>query len=403
MKDTPCARLWEIDPYRQGRLAAKSLESFHRHLRICAICRTQIGRDEKLGNLARQLPDSTPGDLTLRRLRTRLLRDAAIGATAPGSRARRVAVASVVVALGLGTWLLVAARLAPRSAVATNTPVVTVAPTAAASSFVPSSQGFAGSVVASSSARWSQTREGDVERVVIDDGSIRVHVRRQSSGERFLVVVPDGEIEVRGTTFDVSVEHAATARVHVDEGVVELRIHGRIATRLGAGEAWTAPIPPTISARQKPARTLRVPVLSAPLTVSAAPTQTDHRDVDYANAIDLLRNGQFDQAAAAFHALGQEQSASRAEDSSFLEAIALARAGRTDAAALVAERHLGSFPDSFHRKEASILVARAASRRGDCAKARTMMSPWIVDSPEPNVRTALGPCESTRIPEGERP
>lgn len=394
MKKTPCARLWEIDAHREGRLAANARESFDRHLRSCADCQTQKGRDEELRKLARQLSGRVPGELVVRRLQARLLRDVAIGVPARPSHGRGWALAVVVGAVGLGAWLLVATHFAPRAAVAAHGPPAMRMAAAPERPSGPSSEGLAGTVVASSSARWSQTRERGIERVTLDDGTIRVHVRPQAEGERFLVSLPDGEIEVRGTTFDVVVRHGATARVSVDEGVVHLRIGGRGTTRLAANEVWNAPAPPTPAAARKPTPVLREPVASPALGVPPAAREVA-RDDDYASAIELLRNGQYDQAASAFHALGQGPPAPQADDSSFLEAIALARAGRTDAAALVAERHLASFPSSFHRKEASILVARAASRRGDCAKARAMMAPWTDDSSELNVHTALGPCEGT--------
>jgi TolA-binding protein len=84
----------------------------------------------------------------------------------------------------------------------------------------------------------------------------------------------------------------------------------------------------------------------------------------YADAMRRLREGRFEEAATAFHAYGVGwPRSSQAEDASFLEAVALARAGRPDAAGLAAERHLESFPQSFHRREAEILVERAAELR----------------------------------------
>jgi hypothetical protein len=82
----------------------------------------------------------------------------------------------------------------------------------------------------------------------------------------------------------------------------------------------------------------------------------------------------------------------QAEDASFLEAVALARAGRTDAAALAGEHHLASFPRSFHAKEAAILVARAASQRRDCDKARSVLAPWTSAAASADVAAALGSC-----------
>ena len=393
MRDTPCARLWEIDARREGRLAAKASESFDRHLRLCAECRTQMDRDQELRSLARQLPYRGPGELVLRRLQARLLRDVAMGVRGSRAGGVRWAFAAVAGVVGMSAWLLVAMRAAPPAAMASHgSPAITAAAPGAPSQ--PSTAALAGAIVASSSSRWTQTREAGLERVTLDDGAIRVHVRPQAVGERFLVTLPDGEIEVRGTTFDVAVVHGTTSHVSVDEGIVDLRLRERGTTRLTAHQAWNGPPPEVPSTASRSAPVWRAPAPSAVPVVRAAPQVVDH-DGDYAHAIELLRNGQYDQAASTFHALAETEPAPQNDDSSFLEAIALARAGRTDAAALVAERHLASFPSSFHRKDASILVARAASRRGDCIKARAMMAPWMSDSPDANVHTALGPCEGT--------
>jgi hypothetical protein len=386
----PCDRLWEIDPYRLGQLPAKSAESFRRHLQGCADCRSQMDRDEALRNLVRRLPDVTPADLTLRRLRSRVLRDAAVGAPDPSLRRWSLAIVVSVVALSLSAWGLVSSRRGHRGAAAMSAPSATTAPSAEAP-LGPASDALAGSVVASAGARWSQAREGGVEQVWLDEGSIRVHVRRQGTGERFLVMLPDGEIEVRGTTFDVTVDHGATTRVYVGQGLVELRVRGRGMTRLVADEAWIAPKPPPItSVSRRPPRASGEPVAPpAPASPIAATRAQDH-DVEYPHALDLLRKGQWDEAAAALHAIAQTQPAtSRTEDASFLEAVALARAGRAQEASTAAEAHLASFPGSFRRKEASILVARGASGRGDCAKARAMVAPWADDA---SARAALGPC-----------
>jgi type IV secretory pathway VirB2 component (pilin) len=322
-----------------------------------------------------------------------VLRDTALGLPAGPALGRRWRVAVSILALGVAAMLLVASRLAPRASVASSSLRTTVTRPVPEVPLGPVSEALAGSVVAASGARWSQTRKGDFERVQLDEGAIRVHVRSQVSGERFLVMTPDGEIEVRGTTFDVSVEHGATKYVHVDEGVVELRIRDRGVTILFANETYNAPAPAIATVSRVPARPPPVSVPPPAPRVPRTATRSEDDDIAYAAAIDLLHQGRSDQAASAFHALALAAPGTpQAEDASFLEAVAIARAGRTDAAALAAEHYLASFPDSFHRKEATTLVIRAASELGDCGKARAMIASWKDDSLEPNLRSALGSC-----------
>jgi len=362
-----CGRLWEVDAYRQGRLGEKDVASFERHARQCAECGTKLGSDERLGRMARELvARGEPSALALRRLRVRVLRDVAAGessgAGASWWRGRRAVAVGVVALAAAATAVIMSghgpggqAGAASGAATGTSAPVV-----AATSVAAPAPAAYAGSVAELGDARWTQTREGGVERVALTGGSVRVHVRPQQDGERFLVSLPDGEIEVRGTTFDVSVAAGATARVHVDEGVVDLRLAGRDEVHLTAGDTWTAaPSQPVAlkpqAARVQPATSVAAPVLAAP----AAPPPADEGESAYAAAVGLLRDGRNAEAAAALQAFViAHPQAPQTEDASYLEAVALARAGRTDAAALAAEQHLSRFPGSFHRREAEALIAR---------------------------------------------
>jgi len=373
-----CDRRWEVAAYREGRLGTKDAESFERHLRACAECKLHKDRDERLRALGRSIGQPGPDDMTLRRLRMRVLRDAATGAAPRGRLPRThlaLAAGLVIAVTAGGAWL---ARGRPAAA-----PVATITTAASAAP----AEAFAGSVTAVGDAHWSRSRQDGVERVTLSDGEIEVHVRTQRVDERFLIELPNGELEVRGTTFDVSVARGATSRVHVDEGHVELRLHGQPAVLLGGGDVWTPPAAPAVVAQKTP---LRLAPSGAP-AASVTGTAPDEGAAIYAQAVDLLRAGRGDDAAAAFHAfLLAHPAAPQAEDASFLEAVALARAGRGDAAALAAEHHLASFPGSFHRKEAAILVARGASQRGDCTRARAVLAPWLDSS---DARTALGTCQ----------
>jgi ferric-dicitrate binding protein FerR (iron transport regulator) len=206
-----------------------------------------------------------------------------------------------------------------------------------------------------------QTRETSVERVVLDGGWVRIHVRPQREEERFLVALPDGELEVRGTTFDVTVEEGATTSVHVDEGVVELRLASQTPARLAAGDTWLVRSPP----RQAKA------VAGKSATAPEPGQHAGREEIEaYKAAMALLLDGHGTEASAAFEAfVTKYPHAPQAEDASYLRAVGLARVGRTQAAAEAAEQHLERFPGSFHRREAAILIAQAASARGDCARA----------------------------------
>jgi hypothetical protein len=390
-----CDRAWQIDAYRAGILGAADADSFERHTRACAWCKARLASDERLRELASELPVPDPTELGARRLRGRILRDVGGGPRPKNASAwgRRLAAGAVVAAVGLGAVFF--ARRASVGERQVADAVRRVPPSA-----VVEEETLAGSVTAGAGARWTQARHAGVERVDLSDGSIRVRVRRQTAGERFFVAMPDGEIEVRGTVFDVDVDQGATRRVSVTEGVVELRLTGRETVRLGPSEFWPAP---SATVARGPA-TAAVPKASLPRATSSAsssaqPLVQDARDsaIAYAAAVERLRDGRYDEAASGFRAiLLADPTSPQAEDASFLEAVALARAGRADAAALAGEHHLARFPRSFHAREAAILVARAASQRGDCDKARSVVAPWTAADASADIRAALGPCAAAK-------
>jgi hypothetical protein len=380
-----CHRRWEVDAYREGKLGARDAGRFERHVRICASCARQMERDEGLRRMVRELPDGEPDALELRRIRGNVMRDLATGVASPARPRWVLAAAGVAVAVaGLVAWRVAARSSVPGTSVVVGTPAELRAPVESPS--VPSAQAFAGSVGALAASRWTQTREDGVERVLLEAGWVRIHVRPQHEGERFLVEVPDGELEVRGTTFEVTVENAQTTGVHVDDGVVELRLRGRDPERLAAGDLWpaSAPVVATATTVARPAPS--VPARLEPVRDGAAEA--------YKAAMQLLLAGRDAEAAAAFEAfLLAHPGAPQSEDASYLEAVALARAGRTDAAALAAEQHLRRFPSSFHTKEAAGLVALAASQRGDCARVRAVVAEWSHGQPDRDTQAALKACD----------
>jgi ferric-dicitrate binding protein FerR (iron transport regulator) len=98
--------------------------------------------------------------------------------------------------------------------------------------------------------------EGGTVRSSLTRGVAAFHVERLAPEQRFLVALPDGDIEVRGTRFVVTVEGAKTQGVEVNEGTIELRLQGRAPTLLSAGQRWpsAAPERPTISFMRMPPR-----------------------------------------------------------------------------------------------------------------------------------------------------
>jgi hypothetical protein len=107
---------------REGRLSRKDAESFERHRRVCPACAAAQDRDGRLRALGRELPATDPGQLALRRLRARVLRDVATGdVLRPSSSWRRRALAATLAAGLLAASGVMASRgslVGPSSATA---------------------------------------------------------------------------------------------------------------------------------------------------------------------------------------------------------------------------------------------------------------------------------------------
>jgi hypothetical protein len=81
------------------------------------------------------------------------------------------------------------------------------------------------------------------EVVRLDEGTLHVEVEKLRAGERFVVHAGDGEVEVRGTAFDVTVLDGHLSSVHVERGRVEVRAASSSPAVLSIGEEWKAAPP----------------------------------------------------------------------------------------------------------------------------------------------------------------
>lgn len=349
-----CQRLVEVDAYREGRLPASDACSFERHIPTCTACSARLGVDDRLAAMGRGLAAERVSELSVRRVRGAVMR-MALASPRPSRMPR-----TLVIAGGLAAIVGVVAVYAVRPHAASH---VEVARGSAPSAAVP----WRSVVTPSDAAVWSRSRVANVESVTLKDGWVSVHVDKLAPGERFLLAVPDGELEVHGTTFDVDVERGETRSVRVREGVVAVRIGSALhaEVRLGAGMSW--PIAETPSALPSP---------SPSSAAIARPVHAPPYDVvDYAKAMRRYRAGDYAAAARGFHDFAAAHATSaESEDAAFLEAASLARAGRSDAAAVVAERFVTRYPRSLHRHDAAVLVMRAAHERHDCVTLRALVA-----------------------------
>lgn len=368
-----CARLWEAEALLDGRLSASDRASFERHATGCAACTDELAALDALVDRLAVVDAPERSDLERRSDRTALLRRANEALTKERPR-RTVAfalVAATVVAIALFAWLGRGPR-GPRTF----------------------------EVVDVTRAVFEVESEGDVSAVRLRDGTALFQVGKRASGQRFLVRLPDGEIEVRGTRFVVDVRDGRTQSVVVTEGVVALRI-GNGESILHAGDRWpqaaaaatsaTGPtddravasgdvprptdgrpvVPPVrgpIASTDGPPRASgepTAPTASAAEALPSAAPPASAADLAppspasqrFAEAMRAFSSGDFAKADAAFAAFTREfPRDGRAEDALFLRIQSKARLGDRAGASVLAEGYLRAFPRGLRRPEVERFV-----------------------------------------------
>lgn len=226
------------------------------HLAECQTCRAEWDALARLRQLGRELPVELPDADRRDAVRAKLLyraerrradapSDPAValraGTAAPQRRLRRVwgllAVAAGV-ALLWASWgalrghgdLLARVDSADR-------------PDAYADGKSAGAHAHRASITMLDAARYTHQGGSAGETVRLYEGTVQLSVLPLPAGERFRVVVGDGEVEVRGTIFTVAAAADQLRSVTVQRGVVEVRTRGQGSVVLQAGDSWRSALP----------------------------------------------------------------------------------------------------------------------------------------------------------------
>lgn len=226
---------------------------------------------------------------------------------------------------------------------------------------------------------------GATQSFTLHAGSIHADVAKLVTGERFLVHTDDVEIEVRGTSFTVSLVTAdpscgggTPTRLVVDEGVVVVRAAG-VEDRVAAGEEWprgcgpstvqspatdptVGPTPPLVAANgTKQGAPSIAAVTSPPLASPPLPTGSDlaaQNDL-FAQATAEKQRGDTAKAIAAYERFLAKYPGSTLAESAIVERMRLLRAIDPGRGALAAKSYLARYPKGFARGEAEGIAAGA--------------------------------------------
>jgi TolA-binding protein len=232
MKRSSCSRTWQAEALEDGRLPAEDVAAFERHAATCSACAEEVTALDQLRRLGQQLPVLESSPLARRRKRHELL-GRANEVALRGSTLRwphMLAAGAALVACLSALFLYRAPPALPAAARA--------APTY--------------QLIGSRDALVRVLERAATVRLAAGRGHLEIAVDKLHAGQRFLLMLPDGELEVQGTRFSVDAETTRTRRVSVSEGRVALRLRGHAERILRAGDSWSREAAPATRSRAAP-------------------------------------------------------------------------------------------------------------------------------------------------------
>lgn len=341
-----CTRAWQAEAIEDGRLQGPERDAFVRHAAQCGDCTRELAALSRLRELGAALETRESTDLERRRLRQNILRradDAMVGGERRFGGVARWASAVAVIACVASVALWMTRK--------NESPAVT--PPALIAREAPRFD-----IVVSEGGAYRVERSEPHLFVGVEPGSYSVHVHELTSAQRFVMRLPDGELEVHGTRFVVAVGPTGTRSVAVSEGLVALRIRGSHELLLHAGDAWSAPVPPPVAASASAVASAEPAEKRLAPATSSSTVSTPKADAGsaFTRAMAAYSRGDFAESERLFLAFEREfPSDARTEDSAFLRVTARSRRGDAAGAKALAKEYLRRFPAGLRRVEAERL------------------------------------------------
>lgn len=342
-----CARAWQAEAVFDDRLAAADAESFRRHATTCTTCARELELLARLSAAGAELswPESTP--LARRRLRQELLREAnerALG----GSRA------SAWLHVPRKPWAAFALLSCAALALLIGWPHDEPQSKRAARLGSPSFR-----LQSSENAVWRTLERGAQLRLAAERGHFELTVDALRAGQRFVVTLPDGELEVQGTRFAFDVDGTHTERVEVQEGRVALRLATSATRVLSAGDSWTnwaktkiVTAEPAANSELDASATSAAASSPAPAPAPRAARGRESAGAAFARGMGAFKRAEYERAEHAFRAFTRAHPLdARVEDALFLRALAAARRGDAAASRALAQEYLARYPNGLRRSE----------------------------------------------------
>jgi len=355
----------------------------------------------ELGRALDEARERLPDDVTLRRMWARAALAEGGGAPdeldAPVRRARAPRwlgfvtgmASTAALAVACAVWLWPRHPSAP-VAVATRT-----APAAVETLLGPTAEGtirtgvgerlaltLAGGTEArlESSAAMKVDRAG---RAAVESGEIAFKVPHQPTGHSYVVLAGPYRVVVLGTRFSLRLDDAKRVFVDVQEGVVEVWDHARLA-RLAPGETWASPEAPVADAPSAPAKTRARAVAVA----SPGPAATNVDDTEAAAQAALAAN-EPTRALALYRVLVQHGGPASENAAYEIGKILRDRMGQPANAVAAWRRYRADHPNGLLRVEADVSIIETLVHAGDPSGALAEANDFVRNHPDSERRAEI--------------
>jgi len=207
-------------------------------------------------------------------------------------------------------------------------------------------------------------------------GALRAEVSKLGPDERFVVQTADSEVEVRGTSFRVSVVpsdpacgEGTTTRVAVYEGVVVVRERDR-AWNVHKGDVWpsscaprvakSTSVPPHAVATRAEPRAAPEKATTATIPVPSEPSNLAEENDHFAEAMFSKRSSDAASAIAAFDRFLAKHPGSHLAENAYVERMRLLSGTDSARAAAAARQYVIKYPEGFARDEAESIAVHTS-------------------------------------------
>jgi FecR protein len=221
-------------------------------------------------------------------------------------------------------------------------------------------------------------------RAKVDGGEVAFKVPHQTTGHAYVVLAGPYRVVVLGTRFKLRLDDARRVFVDVQEGVVEVWDHARLA-RLSPGETWVSPESPATALDPTPPRT-RQPARTVAL---ASPGVAAKGDAAEETARSALAAGDTARALSLYRALAQRGGAAGENAAYEIGKILRDRLGQP-ANAVAAWRHYrAEHPSGVLRIETDVSIIETLVHAGDTSGALGEANDFIRNHPDSERRAEI--------------